>query len=394
MTSLRQFRPGRGRLDLLLISGGAVTAQLLTLVSGPLVARMLGPDGRGQLALIFVISRMTAMLAAGGLPVAVAHAVGSARAPARDVIAERLRRWSYWSVVPATVATGATVVALGQGFSWLVVVPTAVITLCVQWNLMLSQMVRGEGSVSRVNALILSGIGLYVVGVALLFAFRPVDEVGYILVLLAVSHLVSTWVGWAMLRKPTHDESHRVSDPALYGFARRSFLSTINPVTLGVDQLILGLLLLPTDLGLYAAALSMTNLPVVLLSGVAAMLLPRMAMRGGAARAQLLHRWFAAALAIDLILVLALEVVIDPAIRILFGAGVRSRHPVRPPADPRLGRGCHARRTDGSGAGSRSRWDDLGRRGCCTRRAHRRGCHRCPATAGSTAWPSRSACQD
>ena len=227
----------RGRLDLVLISGGAVAAQLLTLVSGPLVARMLGADGRGQLALVVVITRMVALLAAGGLPVAVAHAVGSAGGPARDVIAERLRRWSRWSIVPTAAATLATVVVLGADASWLVAVPTAVIALSIQWNLVIGQMLRGEGSVRNVNALSLSGVALYALGVALLFVLHPIEDVGFILVLLAASQLVSTGVGWALLRKPTHEPALRASDPALYGFARRSFISTINPVTLGVDQL-------------------------------------------------------------------------------------------------------------------------------------------------------------
>ena len=311
----------RGRLDLILISGGAVTAQLLTLISGPLVARMLGADGRGHLALVVVITRMTALLAAGGLPVAVAHAVGSAAGgPARDVIAERLRRWGRWSIVPAALATVAAVLALGADASWLIAVPTAAIALSVQWNLVIGQMLRGEGSVRNVNALSLSGVGLYAFGVGLLFLLHPVEDVGFILLLLGASQLVSTGVGWSLLKRPTHDRSLRAPDPALYGFARRSFLSTINPVTLGVDQLILGLLLLPADLGLYAAAISMTNLPVVLLSGVAAMLLPRMAAQGVAQRALLLRRWFAAAVAIDLVLVVGLEIIIGPAISILFGS--------------------------------------------------------------------------
>lgn len=304
----------------MLISGGAVMAQLLTLVSGPLVARMLGADGRGQLALVVVISRMAALLAAGGLPVAVAHAVGSANGPARDVIAERLRRWARWSIAPAVLATVVAVLVLGPDSSWLVALPTAAIAVSVQWNLVIGQMLRGEGSVRNVNALSLSGVGLYATGVAVLFIFHPIDEVGFILLLLAGSQLVSTGVGWLLLRRPTRQHSLRAPDSELYGFARRSFISTINPVTLGVDQLVVGLLLVSADLGLYAAAISMTNLPVVLLSGVAAMLLPRMAARGLAARAGLLRRWFAAAVVIDLVVVIGLEIIIAPAIRILFGA--------------------------------------------------------------------------
>src|SRR5688572_25030799 len=92
-----------GRLTHRLRAGGAraifsialagVGVQVLTFLSGPLVARMLGPDGRGLMVMVVVAASLFSALGVGGLPAAASHAVGAAGGASRDVLRGLLPIW-------------------------------------------------------------------------------------------------------------------------------------------------------------------------------------------------------------------------------------------------------------------------------------------------------------
>jgi O-antigen/teichoic acid export membrane protein len=88
---------------------------------------------------------------------------------------------------------------------------------------------------------------------------------------------------------------------------------------LGFDLLIVGAVAGDVSLGYYGAAFTVTNLPLMALSGVGAIALHRIAAANPASRAQIARRWLAGAVAVDLVIVAGLELVIDPAIRIVLG---------------------------------------------------------------------------
>src|SRR3954463_4009844 len=86
LNRLRASLRDRSSSTLLWVSGATALGQALNIVSGPLVARMLQPRGRGEYATASSAVLLIGILAAGGLPVAVVRAVSSSGAPARDVL--------------------------------------------------------------------------------------------------------------------------------------------------------------------------------------------------------------------------------------------------------------------------------------------------------------------
>ncbi len=77
---LRMLAGRRGGAFLAVAVTGFAT-QLVTALSGPFVARMLGPHGRGQMVLVALIALVCSQLAVGGLPAAIAHTVGASHLP-------------------------------------------------------------------------------------------------------------------------------------------------------------------------------------------------------------------------------------------------------------------------------------------------------------------------
>lgn len=314
----RRFRV---RTEFARIAGAGLGIQLLTVLSGPLVARMLGPEGRGDMVMITVITLLCSLLGVGGLPAAIAHTVAAAHAPSRDVVRGHLRLWFALPLLPATVAVVLTVFLLA-GNPWLPALTAAAffITLFTCWNLLLAGMLQGEGNVRHVNALRLAGLITYVGTVISIFVIHQVREAAILLFVFAAAQLIGLGVGWRRLERPTNDPLVRSSRSSVHHFARRSFISGVSALDgLGMDHLVVGMLLGQASLGLYAVAVSVTNLPTIVLSGVAAILLPRMAAMSASEGSILLRRWIIAAIALDVVLVLGLEAIIAPAIRLAFG---------------------------------------------------------------------------
>jgi O-antigen/teichoic acid export membrane protein len=64
---------------------------------------------------------------------------------------------------------------------------------------------------------------------------------------------------------------------------------------------------------------STTTLAGIVVTGLSSTLLPRMSARTPEAGAEVMRRWFLAALGVSVLIVLGIEVIIGPALRILFG---------------------------------------------------------------------------
>lgn len=311
----------RGLTAFASIAAGGLVIQLLTAASGPLVARMLGPAGRGQMVTITVVAILASQLGMGGLPAAIAHAVARAGAPARDVVRGHLRLWLALMLLPAAASVGLTA-ALLAGDPLMPVLATAgfVVTLFAAWQLLLAGMLQGEGNVRHVNALRLSGLIAYVASIVAIFVTRQIHESAVLLFVFAAAQVVGLVVGWTRLQDATGDPDARVPRSDIHLFARRSWISGVGALDgLGVDHLLVGALLGQASLGLYAVAVSVTNVPTIVLGGVAAILLPRMAAGSASEGITVLRRWLLAAVALDLMMVVCLQALIAPAIRILFG---------------------------------------------------------------------------
>jgi O-antigen/teichoic acid export membrane protein len=106
---------------------------------------------------------------------------------------------------------------------------------------------------------------------------------------------------------------------SLWTAFRDNFVSGLSLLTLGADIFVVSLVVDKREVGLYAVAVSMTNLAAMLLTAIAAMLLPRMAARAKHEAVLLMRRWLGGALVVGTVFALALEAVMAPAVRILLG---------------------------------------------------------------------------
>ena len=155
---------------------------------------MLGPAGKGQLAIAVVVSLLMAQLVAGGLPVAVAQGVASTRAVARLWLRSQFAGWMLRSVAAGSIAASVAAGMLHQQESgwplYLLIASTWLIATLSTAQMLTSAMLRGEGSIRRVNAVPLSALATYLALVACLFVFQRTSVVGVI----ALAHApVKVW---------------------------------------------------------------------------------------------------------------------------------------------------------------------------------------------------------
>jgi len=319
---MSQHRRERSRSFLLSVAGATIVVQLLTIVSGPLLARMLGPAGRGEVALVLAIVVLGALPAAGGLPTALSRTVGEARAPARDVVRGVFPRWAAWSVVPALAAGGVAWAMLHDSADVVGLVAVSVaVTWVWSWQFVLAGMLRGEGDLRKVNGQRIVGVALYVACVAVAFVLWPDVRAVHVIALFGACGVATLALSWLMLRRPTGDVSVRADPRALRAEGRHTFGGTIGGVdSLGIDLLLIGALLGPEPLGLYAVARTVTTFPVLVLDPLAANLLPRLAEARGEARRALERHWLRIVVIVALVMFCFLQLVIWPVLRYVFGA--------------------------------------------------------------------------
>ena len=276
---LRTLLARRGGTFLAVAATGFAT-QVVTALSGPLVTRMLGPHGRGQMVLVALVALVCSQLAVGGLPAAIAHTVASSQLPARDVVRSQARRWLAASLAPGLVAAVAIVVLIRGALRDRVVFGCAgfSLTIVYAWQFVLYAMVQGERNVRRINFFHLFGLTLYTVTVISLFVVHRIDQAIWLLVIFTLCVTAGLFVGWLMLRRPVGAPPDPETDAALNAFARRSYLSGVGLLdSLGADLFLVDIMLGESKLGLYQVAVSATNLPAIVLSAVGQVLLPRLA---------------------------------------------------------------------------------------------------------------------
>jgi O-antigen/teichoic acid export membrane protein len=227
------------------------------------------------------------------------------------------------SPIPGLVAAAAVALLLHGGTSdWPVFAAMGfALTTAYVWQIVLYAMVQGERNVTRVNIFHMAGLTLYTACVLGIYVFGRTDHPLILIALLTVCITLGLGVGYLMLRSPSGDPPDATQDAALRSFARRSWMSGIGLLDgLGCDILLVGILLGATTVGLYAVAVSATNLTTIVLGGIAQVLLPRLAASGSAdIAAAILRRWVLASLAIAVLSVVGLEVIVGPVMRFAFG---------------------------------------------------------------------------
>ena len=278
---------GRGspeglKRDAALAIATGLSIQAVLVVTGPLLARMLGPDGRGYLAALTLWPLVITQLGNLGIPSALTYSI------ARDCTASRaLARLGLSFALPQALlliafqALWLLLILHGDphqvrvaGWLTLALVPAM---LAQQYGLGLLQ---GHLRLRLFNGLRLLPWLLYALGVAALFAVGERAIVPIVAVLLTAFSISGSACLLSGLRLSRGDGTPTVGRRFLVSFGLRGLLSSFSAVdVLRPDQVVLALFLSPAALGLYVVGLAFTNLPYFVAKSVGLITFPWVASR-------------------------------------------------------------------------------------------------------------------
>jgi O-antigen/teichoic acid export membrane protein len=272
----------RLRSDAALAVATGLAIQAVIIITGTLVARMLGPDGRGYLAALILWPWAITLFGNLGVPSAITYCI------ARDPSSSRaVARWGLGLALPQALVLTAL-----QAL-WLLVIldgdPAQVrtagwLTLALVPALLAQQyglgLLQGHLRLRLFNGLRFLPWALYALGVAALFAVGEDAIVPIIAVLLAAFWVSGTACLVSGLRFSRGEKAPSVDRRFLVSFGLRGLGTSFSAVNVfRPDQVVLALFLAPADLGLYVVGLAFTNLPYFIAKSVGLITFPWVASR-------------------------------------------------------------------------------------------------------------------
>ncbi len=271
---------------------------VLNLATGVLTARLLGPEGRGQLAALSIWPPFVAALVASGLSAALVHQIRSAKSEDRGaVLGAALTVGLLLGGVGAATTFTLMPLVLGERYSddlvSLAPVAAAVTILCLL-ILLIRSALTAFGRFSSFNLAAWADPALYCAGLILATLWAPLDATRAVFCLWLATAICFIGVaiylfsfGQVTLRGAT-----RFFRPLGSFMARAAGGSILGTMVAHMDRLVL-LVLLPAEaFGLYVVAFSLSRMLVVVQTAVSAVALPALAGQSPAAASALYQRMF------------------------------------------------------------------------------------------------------
>jgi O-antigen/teichoic acid export membrane protein len=321
--STRWLTPSRRPLAGSLLTAGL--SQLVTVISGVLVARSLGPQDRGYLALVVLVPTILTQLANLGLPLAATYYIAGDRSRAAPIAR---------SVLRDAIAQTAVIIAVQLVILWVAftdepdrVMVAGLLSLAALPGILAQQyglaVLQGLQRFAAFNVLRLMPAAMYAVGVLMVFV-------------LGIDHLVEIAAAWvivqagvglftlvvALRRLPAETPKGSVPSRAqLTRFGLKSFIGYVSPVeTFRLDQAIIALFLPPTALGLYVVSLAFTNLPRFVGQSIGMVAYPKVASTSDPQIAlRRVWRYFFLGALITALVIATLEAMSGVLVRFFFG---------------------------------------------------------------------------
>jgi O-antigen/teichoic acid export membrane protein/O-antigen ligase len=262
--------------------GTTLIGQLVLVASGVIVARMLGPENRGYLALLILVPLIVAKVGGLGLPLAITFHVARERASAGAI----------WAALRPVVLLQSGLLAgihamilwallrddpdyvVSAGLVTLALVPA---TLAQDYGLAILQ---GRGRFLAFNLLRTALVVVYAAAAAILLV-TDTDGLGDVAAVWTATNVV---LGLGTLVTALRRlEPAGVGGPApplreLVAFGAKGLLGASSPIEhYRLDQAVVGLVLSPTALGLYAVAVALSNLPRFIATSVGMVAYPHLA---------------------------------------------------------------------------------------------------------------------
>jgi O-antigen/teichoic acid export membrane protein len=326
-----QSDAGRSVIGSLAASG---SLQLLTIVSGVLVARSLGPEDRGYFALLLVVAVACGLLGNLGLPTAMTFYIARDPSQARRIVSS-LARIRMAQLAGMLILQSAALFALVHGDPHQVKVAALISLLMPPGFLALDtgcSILQGQRRFAAFNILRILPTVAYVAGVLAAFLVVGADLVT-VMALWAGTNLVGGLIAmiYALRGLPRHPEQDRAPTPkTMMGFGIKAVLGSFSPVdVVRLDQLVVGLFLSPIALGLYVVAQAFTQLPRVVAASVGMVAYPHIAAEQDAVAARrAMWRFFFVGLALSVMVVGCLEVLMDDLVPLFFGTEYKGAAPI------------------------------------------------------------------
>jgi O-antigen/teichoic acid export membrane protein len=303
-------------------SGGL---QLIVIVSGVLVARSLGAADRGYLALLIVISAVSALVGMLGLPSAVTYYIARDPNQARRIVSS-LAWVGVLQVGAVFVLQAAALAALVASEPSHVQVAAAISLLLPPGIVALSfgcAILQGQRRFTAFNLLRILPSTAYVAGVVVVYMLDATSLVLFMALWAAVNLIGGFFaLAFAVRGLPKHaGENSEPSRGQMVRFGLKALLGNLSPVdAVRLDQAVVGLFLSPVALGLYVVAQAFTQLPRVVASSIGAVAYPHVAGeldRAAARRA--MWRFFFLGFGLSALVVAVLELMVDDLIPLFFG---------------------------------------------------------------------------
>ncbi len=260
-----------------------LVVEAFTFIGGVLAARLLLPDGRGQLAAIVLWQMVVLNLGSAGIEDALAYFGAKGDESRRTIFGRALIAFVLLATVLSAASAAVVAVVFGDGGAavsgvWLgiLIVPAwlaSAITLAL---------LRGFHLFAAWNTLrALNSLG-YVAAI-LAFLVAGVATVGSFVAALVVSHIVVTGAGLAALaREGALAWPRPVEFPRdVFAYGLRAHTSHVGRfMTTRLDEIVISLMMAPAALGFYVVALTLAKITRPLVQTIADVALPRTAMAG------------------------------------------------------------------------------------------------------------------
>jgi O-antigen/teichoic acid export membrane protein len=299
----------------------ALGGQLLLVGTGILLARGLGVEGRGQLAIIVLVPSVLSQLGTLGMPLALTYYIAKDADDGRRVLR------SLAGVISAQIAVLSVLQIVvfwllvhdDEQSAMLAAVPILPALIAQQYGLAVLQ---GQQRFTAFNALRLAPTALYLLAMLAFFAVGATTLVDLVVAftlinLVAAVPLTAIALRYAAPRgSPSSDHGPR----RVFRFGMSALLGSSSPVEmLRVDQAIIALALPRSALGLYVVALAVTNLPRFISQSVGIVAYPRIAAAAPSEKRSLIRRYLLLVLVMAGSTVAFLEATVTRLIPELFG---------------------------------------------------------------------------
>lgn len=272
--------PARRALIGSLASG--VFGQGVLVVTGVVAARTLGPTDRGYLALLVLVPTVLVLAGNMGLPLATTYFMASERSHEKAVL-RAVRTPAFLQVSALTLLQALILwllIANDPHRVRLAAALTLPLVVAGLADLYGRAILQGQARYTAFNLLRNGIVVFYLAGIVVLLVLGRTGLAGFAVAWTTASVAAGAlMLGVALAGHPrVPQRTEGVTSARLFRFGLRGYFASLSPVTtFRLDQALIGLFLVPKELGLYVAALSFTTLPDVIARGVGMIALPHVA---------------------------------------------------------------------------------------------------------------------